>query len=557
MIDIASAPFWWCRLAGAGEDLLLWHARELAAGAVGPTDRDRILRAELAPLVAGLGPVAREAYVRDLSKIFGVSRSAAREALGSVAGAPENAAFSGNASTGGPGIPPDDAGAAALRVSLTEFNRRHFKTWFGSASYVGRETLDEDGRETVQFVTEGDLTRYYSHVKFPVWSEAKGRQVVKELAKEWSDWEGVRTYERVVFRPSGAVPADTYNLWRGLSVLPRPGSCALYKRHLHDVICAGDGDLARYVWRWLCHAVQRTAELPEVALVLRGLQGTGKGWFVRPLMEIFGSHALTVHSMEHVSGRFNAHLKDVVLLFADEAFWGGDKSREGLLKSLVTERKRLVEPKNKDAQQVDSFTRLIVATNTDWPIAMDHDDRRVVVLDVAEVRKEDEGYFAALARELEAGGTAALLYELLREDLTGWHPRQRPAKSTGFDIKLKSASGVAQWWHECLVNEVNETPPAGGGEGQWDDNPPIQCLHEHYRKWCERLGRKYVESLHGFTRELRRLVPHAVTNRPGGSGKRCYKLGSLALCREAFARYFRVQEAVWDDNPGAVTVEEF
>ena len=46
---------------------------------------------------------------------------------------------------------------------------------------------------------------------------------------------------------------------------------------------------------------------------------------------------------KHLVGNFNAHLRDKLLVFADEAFWAGDKRAEDQLKAMVTEENNIVE----------------------------------------------------------------------------------------------------------------------------------------------------------------------------------------------------------------------
>jgi hypothetical protein len=66
-----------------------------------------------------------------------------------------------------------------------------------------------------------------------------------------------------------------------------------------------------------------------VAVVLRGLKGTGKGMVGQLLMGIFRDHALHITHSKHLVGNFNAHLVDALFLFLDEAYWAGDKQDEG------------------------------------------------------------------------------------------------------------------------------------------------------------------------------------------------------------------------------------
>ena len=72
----------------------------------------------------------------------------------------------------------------------------------------------------------------------------------------------------------------------------------------------------------------------------------GKGTLGNALVRIFGQHATHISSVDHLAGRFNAHLRDACFLFADEAWWPGDKSAEGTLKRLITEPTLFIEAKN-------------------------------------------------------------------------------------------------------------------------------------------------------------------------------------------------------------------
>src|SRR5947208_183226 len=49
------------------------------------------------------------------------------------------------------------------------------------------------------------------------------------------------------------------------------------RRHIEEIICAGNADVYRYVRKWLAFAVQHPSKMPEVALVMRGKQGTWQG----------------------------------------------------------------------------------------------------------------------------------------------------------------------------------------------------------------------------------------------------------------------------------------
>jgi site-specific recombinase XerD len=68
---------------------------------------------------------------------------------------------------------------------------------------------------------------------------------------------------------------------------------------------------------------------------MRGKQGTGKGVFARGFGHLLNQHFLHLARSKHLVGNFNAHLRDAVVVFADEAFLAADdKETEGVLKAI-------------------------------------------------------------------------------------------------------------------------------------------------------------------------------------------------------------------------------
>jgi phage/plasmid-associated DNA primase len=178
------------------------------------------------------------------------------------------------------------------------------------------------------------------------------------------------------------------------------------------VLCAGNEDHFQFVLRWIAFMLQHPAELPEVALAFRGAEGTGKGTLGRTLMKIAGVHGLTVASPTQFAGRFNAHLRDCIFLFADEAFWPGRKDAEGLLKQLVTEPVVSFEGKGVDIVPGRDVVHLMLATNDEWVAPAGITARRFAVFDVADHLRNDRAFFGSLWAQLENGGLGGMVHDL-------------------------------------------------------------------------------------------------------------------------------------------------
>ena len=67
---------------------------------------------------------------------------------------------------------------------------------------------------------------------------------------------------------------------------------------------------------------------------------------------------------------------------AEEAVWAGDRSAQGVLKSLITEPEMLVERKGVDPVKMRNLMRVMFTSNEDWVVPAALDDRRFACFDV-------------------------------------------------------------------------------------------------------------------------------------------------------------------------------
>jgi hypothetical protein len=262
-------------------------------------------------------------------------------------------------------------------------------------------------------------------------------------AKAWYSDREVPRFNRLVFKPyppgaENPAATDEYNTFQGFPVPPvrNPALSARFWQHVLEVLCNGKSAVYVYLRKYFAHLVQRPMELPDTALCFRSKQGAGKGFvFETVLAPLFGPAAVYVNSSEGLTGRFNGHLASKLMITADEAVWGGNKASMGVLKSLITAKQLPVERKGLDLVAVDNFARVSVLSNEEWAIPRESDDRRWLVLDCSNDRIDDGAYFAQLHADLAAGSLAAIMADLIEEDLVGWSPRVRPHTGCGFDIK--------------------------------------------------------------------------------------------------------------------------
>jgi len=283
------------------------------------------------------------------------------------------------------------------------------------------------------------------------------------LGQWWFENPQRADYRGVVFEPGAPnviIRKETgrwLNLWRGWGVMPERGDWSLLRNHVEQILSAGDPAVADYNVRWAAWSFQHAGEQSEAAVVFRGKKGAGKGLWLGTLRVAHGHHGLHVTHCEHLTGRFNHHLWTCVYVFADEAFWAGDKQGEAILKSLITERPLMVEKKGVDTVQGVNRVKLGIASNMDWVVPASHDERRYAVTDIdnryamGEAPDEErKQYFGAISREIAEGGVAAMLYDLLQMDLGDWHPREIPTTAGLMRQKKESLRGNYQWFEALL-----------------------------------------------------------------------------------------------------------
>ena len=435
------------------------------------------------------------------------------------------------------------AGGARGLHEVGDLNRRHAVVTVQGRTLVMNEERRPAGGVEVTFSTEADFRARYRNRRTTVPVGDKVRQV--PLADHWLRHPGRRQYEGLVFDPSGATPASHFNLWRGFAVEPREGDCQLFLDHVREVICEGDDCTYRWVLSWMADAVQNPARKPGTAIVMRGKQGTGKGVFARAFGSLFGQHFKHVTSARHLTGNFNAHLKDAMVVFADEAVWAGDKSAEGALKAMVTEPTHFIELKGKDPFQVENHVRLIMASNHDWVVPAGMEERRFLVLDVSDAHMQNHDYFAALDRQMEDGGREALLHHLLNLNLTDANLRQVPRTEALLDQKLRSMDPVTRWWYERLVDGAQTSRG-----GNWQDSVERRLVQDDFIEHARQVGVNRRATVTELGAKLLDLVPGLCTRRVSlGAGRsRVYEFPPLAQCRDAFEAHLG-QRVDWPEEP--------
>ena len=410
---------------------------------------------------------------------------------------------------------------------VAELNRRYAVVNFGSQVLIADEF-----NETHPFLNEGTFHSLHANVMVQV------GQRWQSVSRHWFSHPDRRQYLKgMVFEPGGSPPPGYYNLWKGFAVaVDAQASCDLFLEHVRDVICNGDPDCYEYVLNWLALMIQRPGFLPGVALCLLSGQGTGKGQFVEYLGKIVGRYFKQYSDPGHLFGQFTAHLDDALLVYADEMRWHGKSGESSLLKTMVTEKTRASERKHGAVQQVKNCIHLIIASNEDWAVPAEVDDRRFFVLEVSGHRVGDFAYFEQLAGERDNGGPEALLHLLQTRDISTFNPRDFPRTRARLSQQLASLKPIDGWLHDLAASATLPRSVVGDGDA-WSQRVPKEELYQAYKAWRnEAKAPGSVESKTAFTKTLLRFgfVTTKMQHPFGSRRVQAYDVPSIGVLRSTF-----------------------
>jgi hypothetical protein len=417
--------------------------------------------------------------------------------------------------------------------AIDEMNLKHAVVRDGGRTVVLTEEHDPVmRRKRFTRYSFHDIRQFFQNRPIRIGTGRNGAAIYEPLGQLWLKHERRRQYDGIVFAPGRETPGY-FNLWRGFAVVPQAGDWRHFRDHIFEIICSSNADLFDYVMSWLAFGVQHPGERPEVALALRGGRGVGKGTFGRTYGELFGQHYLQIANARHLIGNFNAHLQDAVVLFADEAFWAGDKAGENVLKMLITEPVIPIEGKGRDVVLATNVLHLIIASNSDWVVPAGVDERRFCVLDIDSSRRQDHSYFADINTEMNSGGREAMLHDLLQYDCSKVNLRSAPDTEALREQKVLSLQPNEKWLFDKLMagrwlesHDGWETIVAKE-ELYKDYIESLKRVGTNHRGWETELGMFIRKVFRGAeVRDVRRLL--------GGARKRAYQMPDLAIARACF-----------------------
>ena len=402
---------------------------------------------------------------------------------------------------------------------------------------------------------------FYDRVAPQKLTGSDGRRV--PIGPVWFTWSkrrsflgGVKMFPQGINGAGLPVPADTLNTWMGLITVPADADGSDWptiRDYLREILCADSEQACAWVLNWIAHAVQFPHEKPGTALILRGPQGAGKTTLTALFRALFHSaHVVSADRPDALLGRFNTHLREALIVVADEAVFAGDPTANNRLKALVTDEAMTIEQKGIDGYEVESFHRFIMTSNEDHVLHVETDARRWMVLDVSGRRVGDGAYFRDLRTVLKPDHPEmrAFLRDLAAMPVDRDAVRKAPTTGGLIEQIVQSLPAPQQWIYETLRDAATASKPLtsktaaemlpycpdfGDGDAEWPTYATKEALLQSYGRW--KAGRRYLrgDNPKALAKLLEMFGPASQVGSANGSRRRVVNLGTLAEARAAFA----------------------
>tara|TARA_R100000963_G_C4643909_1_gene107683 strand:+ start:788 stop:3358 length:2571 start_codon:yes stop_codon:yes gene_type:complete len=274
----------------------------------------------------------------------------------------------------------------------------------------------------------------------------------------WAKSMNRKEFMEIGFDPHPNASPSIFNLWKGYQI--SKDESELYPveeaqpilNHIFTKWCNSNQTSYDYIMNLFAHYIQKPHIKTGVLLSLKSKEGGGKGIILKKLEQIIGDdHYAQNSNADYLFGNFNSQLEGKILINLDEAYWGGDKKMEGIIKNKITESRQQINKKNKDVYEINDYCNYIITTNCDWFVSCSESGRRVYALelnnDLSGIKTKEIQNQIKEVINAPAEAFANILYN---RDISEFDPRIFEKTSLVQEQVEQGWKSVKIWWANVL-----------------------------------------------------------------------------------------------------------
>lgn len=279
------------------------------------------------------------------------------------------------------------------------------KKWFECrCSFVNNPPsyLVEEIDGSVQTLDEKKFISRWRHLKYEnTITEVRNKTTITKtvsipFVKEWMNDENKRFVEKIAFevKPTND---NIYNTYKGLRVeglLNKTYNEEKLNKVLEFVkyrLSGNDDKFFKWFIDWLSLIVQKPYKITRVAVVLKSVEGIGKGIF----SDFYGNKIIGYSyeggtSNNGVLGQFNTKVENVIFLNIDEVKKKDITDNHSQFYRYVGSDILAIEGKGVNTKDVTNYLNIWLTTNKDIPVPISKTDRRFCCVESKAPRLTDD-----------------------------------------------------------------------------------------------------------------------------------------------------------------------
>lgn len=242
-----------------------------------------------------------------------------------------------------------------------------------------------------------------------------------------------------------------FNFWSDTGAESEDGSVKMFLNHCEYIL--PDIEERNQLLDWLAYNVQNPGEKIHWALLLQGIQGTGKSYFGFVLRKIFGERNVSNPSNESIHELYTGWQKSCQLVVIEELMARGRLDLMNKLKPMITEKIAIIREMYKGAYEQTNRFNILIFTNYEDAIIIDETDRRYEV-HFSPAKPRDPEYYNALWEWTESHAGAIKSF-LLARSLEAFQPKGHAPMTRGKRIVIEESTPPLEYWIlSCLEDQA-------------------------------------------------------------------------------------------------------